>query len=182
MTLLVSTFLMSPIFASENVNTVTEWLDQNQCQKDVYLDDAHQLKENAESQIHNFFAEAAKEENQTCLKGSDQTVQEGTNKTNNPILIFVSLSMPKESLKSLYKEAEQQNLPLIVRGLKNNSFKETAEAFRDLEISAQINPNLFEEHEIKVVPTFVAMDKKEPLQIKGNISLSYVQSKFEEES
>ena len=164
--LIITLFLFATTsMASENSDSVSEWINQSQCQKDFYLDDAQKLKEKSESQIHKFFTEG--------------THDAESKKGNKPILIFVSLSMPKESLKSLYKEAEKQNLPLIIRGLKNNSFQETAEAIRNLEISVQIDPNLFEEHEIKMVPTFVMLRKNEPLKIKGNISLSYALKKLE---
>lgn len=164
--LIITLFLfVTTSIASETSDSVTEWVNQSQSQKDFYLNDAQQLKENAESQIHQCFA-----------AGAHDTER---HKSKKSILIFVSLSMPKESLKNLYKEAEEQNLPLIIRGLKNNSFKETAEAIRELEISVQIDPNLFEEHEIKMVPTFVMLRKNEPLKIKGNISLSYALKKLE---
>jgi hypothetical protein len=47
-------------------------------------------------------------------------------KPQNPSLkIFVSASMPKESLKSLHREAHRIKATLIFRGLINDSFKDT---------------------------------------------------------
>ncbi len=180
--LFITAFIASPTFASENELEVKEWLDKNQCQMNAYLDEAEGLKKSAESQVQNFIAEASKEQSMTCSKVEARDLQEDKNKSDKPILVFVSLSMPKESLKSLYKEAEQNHLALIIRGLKNNSFKETTAALYDLGISVQIDPNLFEEYEIKEVPTFVEVKGTEPLKIKGNVSLSYAMKKFEEES
>lgn len=178
--LTISASISTPVIASENLESVTTWLNKNQCQKDHYLEDAIQLNENAESHIRNLFAEFDVNKNKTCSGTVNQEFDNDRIKSNKSILIFVSLSMPKESLQKLYKEAELLGLPLIIRGLKNNSFKETAEAIKNLGISVQIDPNLFEEHQVKVVPSFVATNKEETYQIKGNVSLSYAQKKFEE--
>lgn len=167
-------------FGSENVESIASWVNQSQCQKDQYLDDANQLKDNSDIQVKKLFAEAANDKNKTCSGVTVPSLNNDQNNEDKSILIFVSLSMPKESLKNLYKDAELKKIPLIIRGLKNNSFKETAEAIKALEISVQIDPNLFEKYEIKTVPTFVATNKHEPLQINGNVSLSYAERKFGE--
>jgi conjugal transfer pilus assembly protein TrbC len=178
----LSASIATPVFASENLESVTTWLNNSQCQKEHYFEDAKQLKENAENHVRNLFSETDIDKNKTCSGATNQELDGDHIKNNKSrtILIFVSLSMPKDSLQKLYTEAESLSVPLIVRGLKNNSFKETAEVLKNLNISVEIDPNLFEEHEIKVVPTFVTINKNETLQIKGNISLSYAQIKFEE--
>ncbi len=179
---LFTVFLANPVLASESEKEVAGWVNKNQCQMNSYLDEANNIKNDAEFKISTFFAEANKEQALTCSKSSMQESSEDKNINSKSVLVFVSLSMPRESLKSLFSEAEKNNSGLIIRGLKNNSFKETAAAFQDLGISVQIDPNLFEKYEIKEVPTFVAVKEKEPFKIKGNVSLSYAQKKFEEES
>jgi conjugal transfer pilus assembly protein TrbC len=103
-----------------------------------------------------------------ALEDSDQT------------LIFVSLSMPEASLKALYQEAEQQGAVLVLRGLKDNSFKRSAEALKILGIGVQIDPTLFEKYAIQSVPTFVRTRGSEYDSISGNISLVYALQRFKE--
>lgn len=97
--------------------------------------------------------------------------------------IFVSLSMPEASLKSLYFEAEKEGAVLVLRGLKDNSFKKTAEFIQSLGIGVQIDPTLFEKYAIESVPTFVKMNSTEDEQdrISGNISLRYALQRFKED-
>lgn len=89
-----------------------------------------------------------------------------------PLKIFVSSSMPKESLKALHMQAQRIGARLIFRGLIQNSFKETQRYFKDLGISADIDPPAFEEHRITHVPTFVLVGEKSKTdRLQGNISL-----------
>lgn len=93
-------------------------------------------------------------------------------------LIFISFSMPKASLKALYQAATKSGGVLLLRGLKNNSFKKTAEYLKQLEISVDIDPEAFKEYHITKVPTFVLVKNKEYHSILGNISFSYAKDKL----
>lgn len=77
----------------------------------------------------------------------------------NDLLVFVSLSMPEGSLMRLAQQAERAGAVLVLRGLKNNSFKETAEEIRKYEQKTkatwQINPPAFTKFSVKSVPAFV---------------------------
>ncbi len=95
------------------------------------------------------------------------------------ILVFVSLSMPKLSLQELARQADSGNATLIMRGLKNNSFKDMAAELKELGISVQIDPNLFKQYQITKVPTFVLLSK-EPRSLVGNVSLAYALQKLGE--
>jgi conjugal transfer pilus assembly protein TrbC len=72
------------------------------------------------------------------------------------VLVFVSFSMPKESLKTWIRDANIIHAPVVIRGLVNNSFKETIAAVNALTkegaSGVQIDPTLFERYEIKQVP------------------------------
>ena len=96
--------------------------------------------------------------------------------------IFISLSMPETSLKALYQEAEQQGAVLVLRGLKDNNFKQTAEALTTLGIGVQIDPMLFKKYAIQSVPTFVRTHGSEHESISGNISLAYALQRFKEDT
>lgn len=107
----------------------------------------------------------------------------------NQLLIFISLSMPKDSLVSLHEQAKKAGGLLVLRGLVNNSFKETANVIHGLSsegIDVTIDPRLFEAFAIEAVPTFIVLptdshpcaDKAcsfTPLHDKltGNVSLEY---------
>lgn len=84
--------------------------------------------------------------------------------------IFVSFSMPKELLVSLDKQAKQIGAKLVIRGLKNNSFKETFELVKSLgDIRVDIDPRAFDEYSINEVPAFVIMTVLYWLKIKNHV-------------
>ena len=102
------------------------------------------------------------------------------------VLIFASFSMPKESLKALSNQANQVGAPVIIRGLVNNSFKETVKKlteFNLLQTGIQIDPLLFKRFGIQKVPAVVVTNNIAcpPNQtclaqfdvLYGNIPLSY---------
>ncbi|MCX4079755.1 type-F conjugative transfer system pilin assembly protein TrbC [Rickettsia hoogstraalii] len=93
-------------------------------------------------------------------------------KTYNQIYIFVSFSMPDSALKSYYIEAEQAGAKLVMRGLKNNSFLDTKVKADEINISFNIDPNLFEEYQITSVPAIIVNSEgKGVKRLTGHISL-----------
>jgi conjugal transfer pilus assembly protein TrbC len=80
-------------------------------------------------------------------------------KSDAPIMIFVSFSMPDASIKGWMKEAEIIHAPVVIRGLINNSFKETmkkmAELAKDNHGGVQLDPTLFQRFHIEKVPAVV---------------------------
>lgn len=95
--------------------------------------------------------------------------------------IFVSFSMPKETLKSLAVEAKKHNAVLVIRGLIENSFVKTAKLLQEIGEGVVLDPTLFREYNIQIVPTFVRKYDEGYLKITGNVSLAYVLSKLKEE-
>lgn len=103
--------------------------------------------------------------------------------SGNKILVFVSFSMPEASLKSLVEEAPKHNAVLVMRGLYEDSFVKTAQKLKDLNLTIDIHPDLFESHKITSVPTFIELKDNKPVkQLSGNVSLSFCLSKFKEQS
>ena len=118
------------------------------------------------------------------------------------ILVFVSFSMPKSSLRTLAKEAVKHNAVLVMRGLKGDSFKTTQQVFLEIvnetdnpkldhnEIAKnapqdiqgfEVNPELFKTYHIKKVPTFVLVkNQAEVARLSGNVSLSFAAKKLKE--
>jgi conjugal transfer pilus assembly protein TrbC len=85
------------------------------------------------------------------------------------IIIFVSFSMPDESLKGWLREANMVNASVIVRGFVNNSFKDTINKIGALtknnHSGVQIDPTLFQQFHVEKVPAVVVV--KEPNCITG---------------
>ncbi len=80
------------------------------------------------------------------------------------LYVFVSYSMPESSIRNLYRDANQIGAPLLVRGLINNNFTDTARKMVQIlgtkdrsrkKTSILINPILFKKFGIKRVPAFV---------------------------
>ncbi len=83
-----------------------------------YIDaDADQTPQTVKQQHADILAQAT---NSRAIKASPK------------ILVFVSFSMPKASLKALAYEAHKHNAVLVMQGLKDDSFKMTQQAFFDL--------------------------------------------------
>jgi|GEM_PF-1458082 len=100
------------------------------------------------------------------------------------VLIFVSSSMPLQTLRNLQQSADKVGGVLVFRGLINNSFKETSHYIKELGTSVWIDPTLFKDFSIVQVPTFVILEKpynKEHVslhdKIAGNISLAFALEK-----
>lgn len=108
--------------------------------------------------------------------------------THYPLMIFVSSSIPKSSLKDLMIQAKKFGGVLVFRGMIG-SLKNTAQFLGDISkenVQAIIDPRLFDLFNIQVVPTIVLL--KEATQdcstgncqitpihdrISGNITLDY---------
>lgn len=94
-----------------------------------------------------------------------------------PILIFVSFSMPKESIKSWIAQAKRVGAAVYIRGLVNNSFKDTAKAVREL-LQEQpggllIDPTLFKKYAIIQAPAVVVTGSAAFDVIYGDVTLDY---------
>lgn len=76
----------------------------------------------------------------------------------NDFIIFVSFSMPKDTLERLARQARETGAVMVVRGFKNGSQMETKQAALEVNkagVPWEINPNLFKAFKVESVPTFV---------------------------
>lgn len=76
--------------------------------------------------------------------------------------IFVSFSMPDESLRAYFKQAQEHEFVLVLKGFTGregeNKILKTRSKLQELRINAEINPTLFEELNIGQVPVIAIID------------------------
>ncbi|MDP3532601.1 MAG: TrbC family F-type conjugative pilus assembly protein [Alphaproteobacteria bacterium] len=113
-------------------------------------------------------------------KSNDLNEKERPIDGSDNFYVFVSWSMPLSSLKMLAKEVDAQKAVLVFRGLKEDSFIKTASHFKELGEGAIIDPLLFRENNINVVPIFIRSTKDHSVQLKGNVTLSFAKEKLAE--
>jgi len=120
------------------------------------------------------------------LKGVGSIEQANKKPMQYDLMIFISSSMPKTSLRNLAIEAKRVGAILVLRGLVNDSFKQSVQYIKSLNdegVGAIIDPHSYKLFDIKHVPTFVAISEDNTChpkictpthdKISGNISLKY---------
>src|SRR5579872_1691306 len=78
------------------------------------------------------------------------------------IIIFVSFSMPEQSIVDLLQEAKKIHASVVIRGLIHNSFKETFIKMASIVKKAggggvELNPPVFKKFNIEKVPAVVVL-------------------------
>ena len=76
------------------------------------------------------------------------------------LYVFVSFSMPQNSMKALIEQARRVNATLVFSGIYESSLKKTTAKLLELDergVNAIIDPALFKRHQIQSVPTFLLM-------------------------
>ncbi len=91
--------------------------------------------------------------------------------------VFISPSMPKQSLAQLLEQSRELNAQVVLRGFVNDSHKTTTKVLQDLitisKYGVIVDPELFNKYDIKQVPTFVIADSNNHYdKLSGNISWS----------
>lgn len=100
------------------------------------------------------------------------------------VLVFASFSMPETALKQLAQDLKKVGGALVIRGLINNSFKDTSLYLHKLGEGVMLDPTLFEKFNIVAVPTFIITEgdlKAEQTpkhdRLQGNVNLRFVLEK-----
>ncbi len=116
------------------------------------------------------------------LSGFDKIKQNScSSEKQDGLHIFISFSMPKTLLKQYDDVAKKIGAKLVLRGFKNNSFKETINYIQEISsqgIAIEVNPVLFQKFLINVVPSFVLSDGDKFDKLVGNVSINYALEKF----
>ena len=94
------------------------------------------------------------------------------------LLIFVSFSMPQESLKALMTQAQKHGVRVVMRGLIENSWKKTREKLSEIGLPIEIDPEAFQKYGVSAVPTFVKVTHDGFDSLGGNVTLDYALEVF----
>ena len=83
------------------------------------------------------------------------------------VIVFVSMSMPRQSLITTLHDANKIKASVVMRGLVHNSFKETFQEIAGLVIEAgnggiELNPQAFKRFHIETVPAVVVISPDHP--------------------
>jgi type-F conjugative transfer system pilin assembly protein TrbC len=107
------------------------------------------------------------------------------------LLVFISSSVPKASLRLLARQAAAVGAPLVLRGVTGESFPATAEFMRDIygddepRARAMIDPTLFSRFDVRQAPAFVLVPSGAcvagirncpdltPVHVAGDVTLDY---------
>lgn len=128
-------------------------------------------------------------------QNSDEEIVDGSKQSKKkfkhptdiyPVVVFISFSVPKSIWMQLGEEVKQQGGIFILRGLPRNSFKSLASKLsilkkKGLDVPVQINSQLFKDHQINRVPTFLVKNESGFNKLSGTVSLKYALRFFEQE-
>ncbi|MBP6952073.1 MAG: type-F conjugative transfer system pilin assembly protein TrbC [Alphaproteobacteria bacterium] len=136
--------------------------------------------------VQNLVHQGEKSVRQTLTHAHPNLAKDEDNIRYPKLLVFVSFSMPRESLKALGTHVNQLGGRLVLRGLLNGNFRETAQKLKDLQEEVVIDPPLFEAYQVEHVPTFVLRQKNTERaeeevihdRLVGNVSLEYALEQF----
>lgn len=110
--------------------------------------------------------------------------------TGDNLYVFVSFSMKDQNIKQLLEEAKRFGAILVLRGLKDNSFRKTVmhlSKFMQKEGEGMIiDPTLFKKYKVEQVPTFVLSRNCDDCSnqdydiLRGNVNIAFALEKFQD--
>lgn len=91
------------------------------------------------------------------------------------VIVFLSFSMPKNSLRLWIKQAYESGASVVIRGLHKDSFNKTTSIVSEL-ISeegggVQIHPDLFKQYKIEKVPAVLVRNAEKIDVVYGDVGL-----------
>ncbi|MBX9806093.1 MAG: hypothetical protein K2Y18_10170 [Alphaproteobacteria bacterium] len=95
------------------------------------------------------------------------------------LYIFVSSSMPQESIKVLGQQAQKIGAHVVFRGLVGETFPKTQSYMKELGVAVEIDPPKFDNYKATVVPTFILVNKQTIDRVAGHITLLEALDQFQ---
>jgi len=128
---------------------------------DQYKNIALEAKQHEKEVIMPYLADAIDARRKMTLI-SDTKPNQPTNKKYPSVIIFVSFSMPDQSLQTILQQAKKIGASVVIRGLIHNSFKETFTKIGEIIKNSngggfELNPPLFKKFHIQSVPALVVL-------------------------
>ncbi|MBP8285272.1 MAG: type-F conjugative transfer system pilin assembly protein TrbC [Rhodoferax sp.] len=110
--------------------------------------------------------------------------------SGDDLMVFASFSMPTPSLRTLVASVSSVGGRVVLRGFKNDSYRQTLQAIASLGVptaSVSVNPKAFDQYQIMAVPAFVLAKRSATetldtdgcslpenfVAISGDVSLAY---------
>lgn len=127
---------------------------------------------------------------QNLVEKLQQGMNTGSSATSGerefPAVYFVSLGIPHEGLLPMLQDAARLNIPATIRGLINNDFRQTASRVFELTkedkgVGVQIDPTLYSDYHITVVPALVVTCPGHYDVIRGSLPLRDALQKIAEQ-
>lgn len=142
--------------------------DEAQTQKMEVPDFIKQLKNNGVSRESMDFI--------NNLQHKQQMQYQAAQKTQPAIQYFVSFSIPRNGLTTMLKNAAQFAVPVNIRGMINNDFRQTANTIFEITKGSnkggvQINPKAFLQYGITAVPALVVTCGNTFDRVSGDIRI-----------
>lgn len=118
------------------------------------------------------------------------TLEDAT-KSKVEFYIFISFSLSRKTLHSLLKASQTYGATLVLRGLKEGSFKKTVSAlmelYKDTKGRVVLDPSLFKKFNINSVPSFLVTQgsrskekgREASLRLSGNVSPRFALTEFQ---
>ncbi len=95
-----------------------------------------------------------------------------TNPDMPELMVFISFSLPRETLQRIVSQSEKSGAVLVLRGLKGNSLtkmgEEIAKLVGDRNVTAIIHPPAFKQFNVKQVPSLVLARSGQASKITGD--------------
>lgn len=110
------------------------------------------------------------------LQRKQQMQYQAAQKSQPAIQYFVSFSIPRSGLVTMLNNAAQFAVPVNVRGMINNDFRQTANTFFEMTKDSnkggvQINPKAFRQYGITAVPALVVTCGNKFDRVSGDIRI-----------
>jgi type-F conjugative transfer system pilin assembly protein TrbC len=99
------------------------------------------------------------------------------------LMVFVSFSMPQNSMQQLSYQVMKAGGVLVFRGMHQGSLKKTVNLMQSLSekgVSAIIHPKLFTQFHVSQMPTFILLSdtKQTTDKLAGNVPLEFALRSF----
>lgn len=165
----INLLLTNICFAQTNIpQTDAEFIAFQKANKEKIIApfkaDVVQLADQAKRNVQAKEMQAFIHELQTKTK-LGEAIDTATNPSHSKIMIFISDSMPRASLEQWFAQAQQFGVPIILRGLIDDSLLATKQWIKPLIEHAngkggvQINPIAFQTYGVHQVPAVVITDE-----------------------